>query len=84
MATSLSFKKLKVWKKETEVAMVNVYGTLADSFGKNHALRTQMNSITGSIMDNHPGSFQKLLTQISDVDLTSAHKLPKGSNTLKI
>lgn len=64
MATSLSFKELKVSKKETEVTRVT---SLSGSFPRNNDMGTHMKRAFGFMMDYRPGNLQQFLMQIFNV-----------------
>lgn len=81
MATSLSFKELKVSKKETGVTRVTA---LSDSSPKNNAMGIQMKRDTGFIMDYRAENLQKFLMQISHVGSTLRMSITAhGLNSLK-
>jgi hypothetical protein len=81
MATSLSFKELKVSKKETEVTRVTA---LSDSSPKNNAMGIQMKPDTRFIMDYRVGNLRKLLMQISNIGSTLRLSITApGLNSLK-
>ncbi len=59
MATVKSFEDLEVWKKARELSL-NIYSaTLSESFSKDYALRNQINSASGSVMDNIAEGFER-------------------------
>ena len=58
MATIRSFEELEVWKKARMVSAQIFKSTASESFYKDFALKDQINSASGSIMDNIAEGFE--------------------------
>jgi four helix bundle protein len=59
MATIRSFEELEVWKRSRMISAEIFKETMSDSFFKDYALRNQINSASGSIMDNIAEGFER-------------------------